>query len=855
LLLVVDYFAQLQRFCHQPQEQKQLSNLYGAIEQTLNRLTQALQQEPQSFTHLIAIWSQANPSTKLLLVIDQFEELITMSEDDRGSGEQSDSQEQDEHKEWQRFLSLLRIALAKYRHQLHIVLTLRSDFEPRFLNSALKAHWKSARFPVRAMNSDELRDAIEGPALKQALYFEPPELVGKLIDEVGQMPGALPLLSFTLSEVYIKLYERWTKDKSTDRALRIKDYEELGGVAGALTRRATEEYDNLVRDFGEASGKVYQATMRRVMLRMVTIEGGGVARRRVPESELVYPDPEENKRVAQVSDHLVKARLLVKGQEVGEPYVEPAHDFLVRGWDKLQNWIGEEQGNLALQQRLTPAAIDWEQNKRDAEFLWIRDPRLVLLEKVIESETSTWLNCLEMSFVQESKQKRQDELEETKKQLRISEERRVKAELREKAARFPNLFAAHPEQGLVLAVAAMGQNLEELSGEILNPIKANLHEAMQVAQKPITFRKVFYGSIHSIAFSPNGETIACGGSSKDGYIMSWLYRNGASKKFGDLFKGEGLSERPTTFSCSVAFSHDGKLVASLNHNNTVCLWDLEGNLVGSPMQLPKTEIDNFSTLVFSFDGQHIICAVGNLYILNLQGELIDSPLQGKNGCSRVALSPDGQLIATGDRLGTTSHLWSMKGIPVGKPLLGGCPVAFSPNGKLILGISDYRVSHNLCLWDLEGNKLNVAFEGHSSYIRDAAFSHDGKLIASGSADRTVRLWDLQGNEVTNPFQEPHDMVSSVAFSPCDNYIICGIENRDSSRAYLWRYDTAENSLQVCCDYLRDRLNNPLSEEQKQAYQTCQKYVWSKIAATQTLTNKSRTANILKHLKKLFWTSS
>src|SRR4028118_2191066 len=175
---------------------------------------------------------------------------------------------------WLPFLQVLRGAIVECPQQLHIVLTLRSDFEPRFLSSPLSAYWKDARFPIRAMNLEELRQAIEGPALKQALYFEPPELVGKLIDEVGQMPGALPLLSFTLSELYIKLYDRWTKDNATDRALRIKDYEELGGVTGALTRRATEEY--------EALDEKHRATMRRMMLRMVAIEGGGVARRRVP---------------------------------------------------------------------------------------------------------------------------------------------------------------------------------------------------------------------------------------------------------------------------------------------------------------------------------------------------------------------------------------------------------------------------------------------------------------------------------------------------------------------------------------------------------------------------------------------
>jgi hypothetical protein len=345
LLLVVDYFKQLQELF----SSEELTNLKNTIQEKVELLSGNLRKDYCYLTQVIESWSQTNPNIKLLLIIDQFEELITMAQEHQGKSDF-------DQKEWQQFLSMLRMTLASHRHRLHIVLTLRSDFEPRFLDSALKAHWRKGRFPVRAMNSDELREAIEQPARKQALYFEPPDLVGRLIDEVGQMPGALPLLSFTLSELYIKLTKRWIDPNSSDRALRIEDYNELGGVAGALTRRATEEYDNLVRKFGEALGKAHQATMRWVMLRMVAIEGGGVARRRVPESELVYPDSEENKRVAQVSDRLVKARLLVKGQETGVPYVEPAHDFLVRGWDKLQEWIKQSQGDLALQQRLTPAA-------------------------------------------------------------------------------------------------------------------------------------------------------------------------------------------------------------------------------------------------------------------------------------------------------------------------------------------------------------------------------------------------------------------------------------------------------------------------------------------------------------------
>jgi hypothetical protein len=245
------------------------------------------------------------------------------------------------------------------------------------------------------MRSDELRQAIESPASEMALYFEPPHLVDKLIDEVGQMPGALPLLSFTLSELYIKLAEKWRIQETSDRALRLDaDFDKEGGVAGSLTRRANEEYNNLPDD-------AHRDTLRRVMLRMVTFEGGELARRRVPLSELVYADAVENDRVKLVLERFDRVRLIVSGQETGEPYVEPAHDFLVRSWDKLQKWQQEEQEDLPLQRRLTPAAIEWK-SKQEARFLWNADPYLDVLNQVLTSDKDNWFNQIETEFVQKS---------------------------------------------------------------------------------------------------------------------------------------------------------------------------------------------------------------------------------------------------------------------------------------------------------------------------------------------------------------------------------------------------------------------------------------------------------------------
>jgi hypothetical protein len=155
---------------------------------------------------------------------------------------------------------------------------------------------------------------------------------------------------------------------------------------------------------------------------MLTLEGGETARRRVPESELVYPTKEESDRVKQVVDRLVEARLLVKGQlETGEPYVEAAHDFMVRGWNKLQKWIEEDQENLAIQQRLTPTAMEWYSQQPESHW-WNMAPShwLKLLKKRREQtgllwntnphldrlKDKVWLNKIEDNFFCHSLNKR-----------------------------------------------------------------------------------------------------------------------------------------------------------------------------------------------------------------------------------------------------------------------------------------------------------------------------------------------------------------------------------------------------------------------------------------------------------------
>ncbi|HEY9833849.1 MAG TPA: caspase family protein [Stenomitos sp.] len=844
LLLVEDYFKQLLALCRHPQEKEQLSQLYRVIFEKLESLSNRLQNEPQHLTRVIRKWSETHPDAKLLLTIDQFEELITMSQESQTGTHGGDRQEGDSPNEtvgeraaepqpWLPFLQVLRGAIVECQKLLHIVLTLRSDFEPRFLSSPLSAYWKDARFPVRAMNLDELRQAIEGPALKQALYFEPPELVGKLIDEVGQMPGALPLLSFTLSELYAKLYERW-KPGSTDRALRIKDYEELGGVAGALTRRATQEYDRLMEDkdpedeyrggFGKQEGKAYQATMKRVMLRMVAIEGGGVARRRVPESELVYPDPEENKRVAQVSDRLVKARLLVKGQETGKSYVEPAHDFLVRGWDKLQGWIKEEQGNLTLQQRLTPAASDWHKNERDTEYLWIRDPRLALLEKVLESDINNWLNKLEVEFVETSKQKRIDELEETKRQLRISEERRLAAELELGSVIASRQFET--ERGLesLLLAMQMGRELQDWKNNYNPPLTSyptvsplftlqtlldSIHEQnrLQVPkgdalwelleEEKITQVDTISGESR-IFPSPDGKHFVT--VDEDDTFRLWRIPR-------ELITQLSQAEHHIH---EVLFSPNGQIVATKGSSpegqSTVIFWDISGNLI---RRFSAREGANFiKQIVFSPDSQRIAVleqldgGEGTQFIQFIQvrqlGEYLELLQIGQGGGQRyfgkMSFTKDGHYLVTGvpDGDGADIHLvrfWNLY------PRLQ-LKVAENDQQEIVSSEQQYLFVE----WADGKAKLHKDFsefkdiaelEGNQIWFSQAVLSPDGQCIVTVGDDDTVRIWSLSGKQLTDA-KKYQSRITQITFSVDGQHIaILGDEGITIIQALLSQKETGK----------------------------------------------------------------
>lgn len=321
-------------------------------------------------------------SGRRLLVLDQLEELVTQ-------GPAPARQEA--------VLARLARRLAA-DGELRVVVTLRADFEPRFaavpgfgslLDSSLDTGLGAGRFLVPAPDRGELRQVIERPARHRALFFEPRSLVEELVDEVVAMPAPLPMLSYVLSEAYRRALLRRRWDGVADRAITAADVASTGGVVGALHRRASELTD--------AADPARRATVRRIFLRLISIEGGLPSSRRVSRRELLVDDPAEAARVESVLADFTAARLLVRDRE----HVAPAHDTLVLAWRELAEWRSEAAAELPLLRAAWRAAVDWQAADADPRRLWHDDPRLPQLLACAAD-----LNRLEARFARESEARR-----------------------------------------------------------------------------------------------------------------------------------------------------------------------------------------------------------------------------------------------------------------------------------------------------------------------------------------------------------------------------------------------------------------------------------------------------------------
>lgn len=295
----------------------------------------------------------------VVLYIDQFEELFTLVDSDF---------------ERRQVIDLLSRAITEPGGSLILVLSMRADFYDRPLQfmpfgELLETH----HVAITPMTLADLHEVVQGPAALPdvRLRFED-DLVTKMIFAVREEHSALPLLQFTLDQLFAhRIGQTFT----------LAAYHELGGIQGALARHAETTYQKLPSD-------QHRDMARALFLRL--IEAGqteqDTTRRRATYHELTLPEAEQTRILQQTADIFIDARLLVSDQSGDVRSVEVSHEALIREWGRLGEWLHEAREDLRLQKSLAADVAEWRRRGHPGDMLY---RGIVLAEALAWAERNT----------------------------------------------------------------------------------------------------------------------------------------------------------------------------------------------------------------------------------------------------------------------------------------------------------------------------------------------------------------------------------------------------------------------------------------------------------------------------------
>jgi WD40 repeat protein/energy-coupling factor transporter ATP-binding protein EcfA2 len=648
-----------------------------------------------------------------------------------------------------------------------VVITLRDDFLGECaVYPELRKYLETRQKLIAPMQPEELRRAMEQQAAQVGLQFEA-GLSAAIFGDVKDEPGAMPLLQHALWELWKRRHGRW---------LVYREYEEIGTVKQAIARTADEFYHKL--------SPQEQQQVKDIFLRLTRLDDNHInyqerldTRRRV-EMEKLVPVGEDIAVIKDLVRRLANedARLVVTSRNsvTGKEEVEVAHEALIRHWSKLQEWLNTNRNDLQIRERIRQQAEDWKQESKE-ECLLLQGGRLEDAERLL-CQNPQFFNQQEADYIKACSAFRERKQRQEVQKLRrwvsaltvalvmavgsglFAFRQATIANLRLDAARVEDLLESDPVEGLILAIKATGESQRKLR-RVLPEVQASLYAAIDVPVET----NVFKGNgqpVNAVAFSPDGKIIASG--REDGTI-ELLYQDGNSVI--PPLKGENGGV------WSLAFSPDGKIIASGYEDGTIKLWDLQGRLIVPPLQGHESYV---YSVAFSPNGQ--IIASGSfdkkMRLWSISGKPIGEPFKHESYVTSVAFSLDGKIIASGS-FDKKLRLWNLQGQLIHPPLLSSKEInalAFSPEHQM-LATGHYDGS--IQFWSLQSLKIERTFSAHDKVISSIVFSPDGSQLMSGSWDNTIRFWDRQGNSINQPLRGHRRKVRSVAYSPDDKTVISG----------------------------------------------------------------------------------
>ncbi|NEO96263.1 MAG: WD40 repeat domain-containing protein, partial [Moorea sp. SIO3G5] len=584
------------------------------------------------------------------------------------------------------------IELLEQKDNLIVLIAMRSDFRgrsrkyPQFVEKINRP-----LINVDHLNHEEIEEAIAKPAELVGLGIEG-RLKQQLINDVEDYPGSLPLLQYTLTEL-------WKQSRQQQETfLRLETYQQLGGIEGTLEKKANQVFDSL--------SQVEQTVARRLLLELTQVGETLDTRRRVRLGELVNSH-HSLELLDGVSQTLASSenRLITRShQENSQDVVlDVVHEALIRHWGRLLEWKQTYTEAMVIESKLEAAAQEWQEKgkKRDDAGLLLQGGRLVEAQEYLRKYGELgMLNGLAEEYIEVSRHKHKQ----------ITRNRRLVA------VGFIGVLVLGTVVSTVFGLESSKQARKAEESEIKALSQSS--ELLFSSKQPFDALKESLRPVGKLQ-----KTKRVKGDTRIQVIAKLQQSLYGVNQYNSL-------DKHTDTVTSVAFSRDGQTIASASWDKTVKLW----NLQGKHLHTLTGHSEPVTSLVFSRDGQTIASASldKTVKLWNLQGKHLHTLTGHSEPVTSLVFSRDGQTIASAS-FDNTVKLWNLKGKPLhtltghSEPVTS---VAFSRDGQTIASAS---WDNTVKLWNLKGKPLHT-LTGHSEPVTSVAFSRDGQTIASASWD-------------------------------------------------------------------------------------------------------------------------
>jgi WD40 repeat protein len=669
-----------------------------------------------------------DPHVRVLVVVDQFEEIFRFSR-------------MTDPEEAAAFVKLLVHAARDPESPVNAVLTLRSDtlgYCADFRD--LPETVSRGQYLVPRLTREQRKEAIVGPVELRGFKIAP-RLVQRVLNDVSDDFDDLPVMQHALT----RTWRRWAAACQGSRPIDVEDYEAIGTAANALSLHADEAYESLT-GLGGVVETVFRALTERVA------EGTEV-RRPIDFEQLCAVTGADKANVAQVVERYRRPDtvFLLPSPQVPlatNPVIDISHESLIRNWGRLKQWADKEAQSAQMYRRLADAT----------EFVakggLLRDPALQFALEWRERDrpNAAWAAQYAPNF--DRTMKYLDDSRDAREKERVAAQRAVTRKRR--------LAALVVIGSVVFALAMAWLALDNYKRR---------EEVADLATKAEQLARS-----HQLAALANSDL------SSGNVDRALLFTLAAMRDEQNAEETQGILRRllqdaPRQFLwghdarvSSVAFSPNGKFLASASIDGTVIRWDMTTGKPVDTLSRIKGEYSRETFVVFGSDGVMLATptADGTALVSNASSGGRRVVLEdGQEQAALVAVDPDRKVFASTHR-DNGVRLWDMTSgklrVTIKAPVKRVTSLAFSPDGKMLaLGTSD----RNVLLWDLaKGKSWSRPFKGHQTEVTSVAFSTDGTMLGSGSLDGTVILWNIaKGAPKHAPLEAHQDRVTSVVFSP------------------------------------------------------------------------------------------